>query len=266
MRKIQDYTASLWNHISRGVIWLKFFFANPFKNKIRILVDGVFYSKSQLWQDVFVASITGFKREGYFVEFGATDGILLSNTHMLEKRLNWDGILSEPGLSWQKELSKNRSCIIDNDLIWSATGEEVIFLETDQREFSTVSKLAEKDLHALKRVTGNQYKVNSVTLYDFLKRNLAPNYIDFISVDTEGSEYLIFENFNFEEYKFGIIACEHNYGVHKEKLEELFCKNGYVKVLDKMSLWDGWFVSNELAKNSEILIKRNFVNRSGFLQ
>ena len=249
MRKIQDYTASLWNHISRGVIWLKFFLANPYKNKIRILVDGIIYSKSQLWQDLFVASMTGFKREGYFVEFGATDGILLSNTHMLEKRLNWHGILSEPGVSWQKELSKNRSCIIDNDLIWSSTGEEVVFLETDQKEFSTVSKLAEKDLHALKRVKGNQYKVNSVTLYDFLKRNLAPNYIDFISVDTEGSEFEILSAFDFSQYTFGAICVEHNYLENRPKVKQLLLANGYRQVYPELSDFDDWFV---LARNQNI--------------
>ena len=51
-------------------------------------------SKSQLKQDIFVLLETGFKRNGFFVEFGATNGIDLSNTYLLEKRFGWNGILA----------------------------------------------------------------------------------------------------------------------------------------------------------------------------
>ena len=37
-------------------------------------------SKSQLRQDLFVANLLNFKKNGYFVEFGATDGIEFSNS------------------------------------------------------------------------------------------------------------------------------------------------------------------------------------------
>ena len=38
-------------------------------------------SKSQLRQDLFVLSHLAFKKNGYFVEFGATNGVDLSNTY-----------------------------------------------------------------------------------------------------------------------------------------------------------------------------------------
>ena len=40
-------------------------------------------SKSQYRQDLFVLSELNFKRNGYFVEFGATNGIDLSNTYLM---------------------------------------------------------------------------------------------------------------------------------------------------------------------------------------
>ena len=49
------------------------------------LTQSIKNSKSQLKQDLFVLLQTNFKTNGFFVEFGATNGVALSNTHLLEK-------------------------------------------------------------------------------------------------------------------------------------------------------------------------------------
>ena len=68
-------------------------------------------SKAQLHQDLFVLSELGLKRSGYFVEFGAASGESLSNTHLLEKSFDWQGILAEPAKYWHPALF----------IIWSFT-------------------------------------------------------------------------------------------------------------------------------------------------
>ena len=55
-------------------------------------------SKSQLRQDLFVLSFLDFKTNGFFVEFGVTDGIELSNTYLMEKEFAWSSILAEPAM------------------------------------------------------------------------------------------------------------------------------------------------------------------------
>ena len=49
-------------------------------------------SKSQLFQDLFAAFIVDNSFNKTFLEFGATDGISLSNSYMLENSLGWSGI------------------------------------------------------------------------------------------------------------------------------------------------------------------------------
>ena len=52
-------------------------FSKRFENNLLDLMEK---SKSQIRQDLFVLSELNFKSEGFFVEFGATNGVSLSNT------------------------------------------------------------------------------------------------------------------------------------------------------------------------------------------
>ena len=53
-------------------------------------------SYSQLGQDLKVLEFYNNKLDGFFIEIGASDGINLSNTYLLEKNHNWKGICVEP--------------------------------------------------------------------------------------------------------------------------------------------------------------------------
>src|SRR5262245_11288155 len=50
------------------------------------LIELLPKSRAQYWQDLFVLSQLNFKRNGYFVEFGATNGVSLSNSYLLERQ------------------------------------------------------------------------------------------------------------------------------------------------------------------------------------
>jgi len=76
-------------------------------------VENLPFSKSQLRQELFVLGELGFKRNGFFIEFGASNGVDHSNTYLLEKRFNWRGILAEPARIWHKSLEVNRSAFIE---------------------------------------------------------------------------------------------------------------------------------------------------------
>ena len=97
-------------------------------------------SKAQLHQDIFVLSEVDFKKEGYFVEFGATNGHDLSNTHLLETQFNWQGIIAEPAKSWHQDLKNNRTCHIETDCVWRETGKLLLFNEVDDGELSTLDE------------------------------------------------------------------------------------------------------------------------------
>ena len=202
-------------------------------------------SKSQLRQDLFVLSELNYKRDGFFVEFGATNGVDLSNTFLLETAFGWSGILAEPALRWHDDLVQNRRAQIDKRCVWSHSNESVLFNETDAGELSTINALSGSDMHAEARKKGRVYQVNTVSLMDLLEEHGAPAQIDYLSIDTEGSEYAILESFDFNRYRFKVITCEHNYTPLRDKLYALLVKNGYRRKFEKLSLFDDWWVSEK---------------------
>jgi FkbM family methyltransferase len=201
-------------------------------------------SKSQIRQDLFVLSELNYKRNGFFVEFGATNGIDLSNTYLLETDYEWNGILAEPARLWHNDLDRNRKAIIDKRCVWKRSGETLIFNETSYAELSTIDSLSASDCHAKSRESGKKYPVQTISLSDLLTEHKAPKEIDYLSIDTEGSEFDILENFDFQEYKFKVITCEHNFSPMREKLDALFQKNGYHKKYGHLSLGEDWWVLN----------------------
>jgi FkbM family methyltransferase len=199
-------------------------------------------SKSQFRQDLFVLSHLGFKKNGYFVEFGATNGRDLSNTHLMEKEFGWNGILAEPAAVWHTDLKNNRKCNIETSCVWKDSNSTLTFNQVAVAELSTISNYSDSDLHKRARKRGMVYKVNTISLNDLLMKYHAPRHIDYLSIDTEGSEYEILSNFDFSQYTFGVITCEHNYTPMREKLYSLLTKKGYKRVFENLSLYDDWYV------------------------
>lgn len=205
-------------------------------------------SSAQLHQDLIALITTKFKTGGYFVEFGATDGIRFSNTYLLENTFGWTGILAEPGKSWHGQLAQNRLARIDTRCVWVNSGERLSFNETEVGELSTLDMFSSGDLHASSRVKGSKYLVETISLEDLLEQNQAPTYIDYLSIDTEGSEFSILRNFNFEKYSFGFISVEHNYTENRKNVFELLVSHGYVRVFESTSLFDDWYINESLVK------------------
>lgn len=112
-----------------------FLLLSLWKNPI-FVVKMLRRSQSQNSQDVFVAhqlKLWDSPRESYyFVEFGAADGIYLSNTFLLESAFNWKGLLVEPGRVWRESLLANRTCAKDFRCVYSESGRSITFSETEE--------------------------------------------------------------------------------------------------------------------------------------
>jgi len=220
----------------------------------QVITPYLLLSKAQLAQDLFVASkaiVDNWPR--YFVEFGATDGLQLSNTHLLETHFGWRGILAEPARVWHQSLRRNRRCHVDVRCV-SAEGEgTVAFLEVEAdpadpslgAELSVMAAFASSgDEHSTQRLQrGRQYEVPSIGLNELLEQHGAPADMGYLSIDTEGSELSILASLDWNRYRFRAITVEHNFrNPYREQLHDLLSRQGYQRVMVEISRWDDWYL------------------------
>ena len=220
-------------------------FINSVKNKNEI--------KSQLYQDVFASFVVGDKFDKTFFEFGATNGIDLSNSYILETSLNWKGALSEPSTQWHNELRKNRpNTDIITDCIWSHSGKELDFFISDVGVFSSLNDFKESDKISMPGNTkariknGKIISVKTISLNDVIEKNFKSRSPSYISVDTEGSEYEILKVFDFKKFQPIVFTIEHNFTELQFKIDELMKSKNYIRVFKKITAFDAWYISREV--------------------
>lgn len=206
--------------------------------------DYLRFSRSQFGQDALVLKLLGERKGmGYFVEFGAIDGLNNSNTFYFEKALGWSGILSEPSKRWHEKLRENRDCHIDERCVYSCSGCNLQFGDTGEwKGGNTLISFANAD--GSNREFTDVYSVETVSLTDLLDKFGAPKYIDFLSIDTEGSELEILKPFDFDQYQFGLLLVEHNFDHEKRSaLHQLLTSKGYFRlpIPDEVGQVDDWY-------------------------
>lgn len=187
--------------------------------------------KQDLWlhENVFRG-----KTGGTFVEFGAIDGLMHSNSLFFEKHCGWNGVCIEPNPTAFEQLKQNRQCQCFN----YAVGNREAFVKFEKYEggllgWSGVSEFIE-DEHK-KRVK----KFIPEHLRETIQVQMRPLnaileeagiwQVDYMSIDTEGSEFAILEAFDFTKFDVKLFDIENNFKTHP--IEELMNDNGYQELI-----------------------------------
>ena len=184
---------------------------------------------------------TGRKTGGYFVEFGAADGLLGSTPDLRERDYAWRGILAEPNPDWHAALLQNRCAAIDRRCVYVTSGARLSFAATKHPTLATIVDYVGHDSHARARADHRLVEVEAVSLNDLLSTHKAPRDIDFISIDTEGSEYEILEAFDFDRWNVLLFSVEHNQTDRRHKLDVLLQRNGYERRYPCFPIIDAWY-------------------------
>lgn len=212
---------------------------------LRFCLKHLANSRSDLLQDLWVLHETGCLRGGVFVEFGAADGVAGSNTCLLETAYGWRGLLVEPASSWHAELAANRRCLIDHRCVADHTGGEAPFRDCAERALSTIEGYQHADRWGAKRAKAARYAVETVSLNDLLDHH-GLHRVDYLSVDTEGSELMILTSFDFDRFQPRLITVEHGHEPKRRSaLHGLLSRHGYRRRHEALSQIDDWYVRGD---------------------
>lgn len=202
-------------------------------------------SDAQLMQDLFVDFVLQ-KAGGTFVEFGAYDGVTFSNSRYLERVRGWRGVLAEPTPRLQVAIANDRPlAILDKRCVYGKSGLEIKFSETGSADLSTIRGLERSDHMARFRNRVEVHRVPTVSLDDLIASHFKGEEVDYVSVDTEGSEWEILSNYEFTGNP-AVFTVEHNFSDHRDDLSGMMLKHGYVNVFPSYTGFDDWFVRNDI--------------------
>ena len=110
---------------------------------------------------------------------------------------------------------------------------------------STIDSFSDVDLHAASRSDGLRYEVETVSLNDLLAFWNAPRRIDYLSIDTEGSELDILQHFDFAAYDVRLITVEHNHTAQRPLIHDLLTAKGFRRKFESLSNVDDWYVRSD---------------------
>ena len=173
---------------------------------------------SQIGQDYLIDQfIFPSRSNGVFVDVGAHDGVSFSNTYFFESKKAWTGLCIEPNPDVFEQLVKNRNCKKAQVAIGARNGTTEFTVATGVDMLSGVSsnlnrRHRKRMDREIREVDGSKrvIQIPIVTLQSLLDLNNIER-IDFLTIDTEGSELDVIRGIDFGRTLITCIVLERNY-------------------------------------------------------
>lgn len=196
-----------------------------------VVMKQNFKAGSQLMQDEIVIALTSKLREllpisqgkdPFFIDLASNDAIQLSNTLLLEEN-GWKGLCIEPNPTYWYRLAHRKCEVVGTFVGGKNDMKEVDVSLTNEEEGGIVGE--KMDNHKVnKQTTEKRYTISIRSLFSSFQ---VPKKIDYMSLDVEGAEGIVMEDFPFESYKISFLTVERP----KLELQKLLKDNGYQFVI-----------------------------------
>lgn len=177
---------------------------------------GISHSKDNI--DKKVLERLSFKKNGIYIECGASDGITYSNSFLLEQKYGWTGLLVEPIQDQFEALLRYRKNSICAKYILTSSedsgkkinivnaGPESIIIDEQIENLSMSNKERMSLLDSQKMIKGEEF-VESISISELLdKYNIKE--VDVFFLDVEGSEISVLNGLDTKKHKINNIVVE----------------------------------------------------------
>lgn len=190
---------------------------------------------SQLGQEAFVVGFTDGAVGLKYLELGAYDPYLLSNTATLRQSFGWTGLSVDPN---PEVLEK-----------FAIANLEHSFLNAGVAGKDTNAVLIKNGAMSHTQIVSNDEGENSENIHlvgiENIVRDLSQ--IDYLSIDIEGGEVEVLKHFPFGRIKPSIITIEHNFReTDRFAIKEFLSAKGYREFLPNLTDFESWFVLEDL--------------------
>lgn len=185
--------------------------------------------RAQNGEDRWLDNFFEHKRNGFFVEVGAFDGINLSNSYHFEQ-IGWTGVLIEPDPDKAALCRSNRPGSRTYQCAAAGSPEisEVTFFRVESGEVYSTTKLTGDHARRIDQMAlaSMPISVPARTLDAILQEVGAP-VVDFVSIDVEGAEMEVLRGFDIRRWRPAIVVIESNSKLRLREVRDYFTSNGY---------------------------------------
>jgi len=198
---------------------------------------------SQLGEDCLLGIFFGFKKEGFFIDVGAFDGVYLSNTYAFEQ-LGWSGICIEAFPEYFDLCVKNRPGSQCVQAACLAGGRGPVEFRTERGGLFSGVKADEGFTASIYRGQNVPFdgfrtiRVPSASLDELLDGKTGE--IDFVSIDVEGAELEVLKGFDVERYRPRVLVLEANRPEERQAIDDYLGGRGYR--LARSMAWNHFYV------------------------
>lgn len=192
---------------------------------------GLVGGRSQTMEDKYLFENFFYKRTGgTFLEMGALDGLMYSNTYFFENEANWTGMMIEGSPKNFAALVRNRPdtinlnamiCESDTKLHWIESGNAI----GGAWEFMPQAFRKEKHGDLTAENVAKLPTVPCVSLANVLAR-FGIQHVDLLSLDVEGAEASVLKTIDFDKFSASVILVEVKPG--QENPRPLLSDAGYI--------------------------------------
>lgn len=190
--------------------------------------DGTY--QAQHGEDAWLERYFNGKKDGFFVEVGAYDGVVLSNTYFFES-IGWTGVLIEPDAAKAAKCRANRpgSRVFECAAVASPAVNEITFYSVAGGEVYSTMNMTPAHQKRLKEydLGYSETRVAAMTL-DAVLTAAGAQQIDFVTIDVEEGEIDVLRGFDIERWKPAVVIIETAHRFRSADVRRYFTRHGYV--------------------------------------
>ena len=112
-------------------IYFFYLFSLKERDFFKFLLNNIKFSKSQVYQDLFVIYYSKLKKGGIFIEIGGGNGKTISNSYLHERKFKWNGIICEPNRKLQKQIISIRKAKLEKRSVGELSKKNINFFENN---------------------------------------------------------------------------------------------------------------------------------------